>query len=579
MSEPRLRVIPYVGKQLSYFPGLTAQSMVLMMVMAVVNLPMPLLQKLVVDTAIPAGHALPIVLLGIFAFFVRGTASAFQVLQNFVIWRVMSGIGHRLRMAMAERILHAPYARFVNGDMGGFVGRLSSDVQKVESMIFDTFRFIIRPIAMIVVLVLVMSWISWPATILVLAVAPLSVLCNIHFIGGLRELSQQVLAARQDLQHQVSEMLDQIRLIRCFNREQYFEKQVGERVEHYADVSVRQATREQLMQVIIELLGLGPWLILVCVGIHFIQSGDITLGDFLAFIAFERLLHSPIGQMAYFILHVKSDMPGPERCEEVMQLPDEKHQGQPLPQCTGEIALRDVSFSYQPDKPIFSDLNMKVQAGERIALVGPSGAGKSSLLQILLALYPIDTGVIRIDGHNVSDCQLGDIRRHIGVVFQDNPMFDGTIRSNILLGIEHIDDDHMWDALRRADAEDFVKSLPLGLETPIGVKGLKLSGGQRQRLAIARVLIKRPAIILLDEATSSLDSMSEFHIQQALDELLTGRTSITVAHRLSTIVRSDRICYMEKGRIIESGSHQELLARRGAYYQLYQLQVDGLLPE
>ena len=578
MSEPRLRVIPYVWQQLSYFPGLTTQSMVLMMVMAVVNLPMPLLQKIVVDTAIPAGEALPVVLLGLFAFFVRGTASVFQVLQNFVIWRVMSGIGHRLRLAMAERILHAPYARFVNGDMGGFVGRLSSDVQKVENMIFDTFRFAVRPFAMIVVLVLVMSWISWPATLLVLSVAPLSVLCNMHFIGGLRELSKQVLAARQDLQHNVSEMLDQIRLIRCFNREHYFERRTSERVEHYADVSVRQATREQFMQVIIELLGLGPWLVLVCVGINFVQTGEISLGDFLAFIAFERLLHSPIGQMAYFILHVKSDMPGPERCEEVMQLPDEKHQGRELNHCTGTITFTDVHFAYQADKPIFAGIDMHVQAGERIALVGPSGAGKSSMLQVLLALYPIDRGDIVIDGHSIASSQLGDVRRHIGVVFQDNPMFDGTIRANIIMGAQEVDDGRIWDALRRADAEDFVKSLPLGLATPIGVKGLKLSGGQRQRLAIARVLIKQPAIILLDEATSSLDSMSEFHIQQALDELLKDRTSITVAHRLSTIVRSDRICYMEHGRIIESGSHQELINKRGAYYQLYQLQVDGLLP-
>jgi len=327
-----------------------------------------------------------------------------------------------------------------------------------------------------------------------------------------------------------------------------------------------------------------PWLLMVVVGSMMINhnftlfgEAPLSIGDFMAFITFEQLLRTPLAQFSLFILRIRSEMVGPERVEEVINIPSEYETGEAVGTLDGGIEFKDLIFAYPSGTKVINGMNAKIEPGERIAVVGVSGAGKTTLISLLLGFYKATQGAITIDGKDISGMNMADLRRNIGVVFQDNPMFDASIRENIILGGLADDHDALWNALEMADAADFVRSLPKGLETVVGVKGLKLSGGQRQRLAIARVILKNPSIILMDEATSSLDSVSEYQIKQAMNRMLKGRTSITIAHRLSTVVESDRIFYLEKGRVIESGRHGDLLSQKGEYFELFKAQTDGLL--
>ncbi len=585
MPKKELNPVVYILKQLFRFKTFTIHSVVLMILMAIVNLPLPLMNKLVIDIAIPAKDVKNVILIGLLAFFARGTASAFQVLQNYVVRQIMAGIADRLRMEMVKSMINAPYSQFVSGEIGTYVGRISSDVNKLEMMIYDTFRFVLRPFFMILVMITIMCLISVPATVLIMLVAPVSIYLTRSLAEKLKQLEKVVLKKREKLQKKVSEVLDNIRVIRCFNKEDVYRGHIHKTIREYTDTSVEHATKRFFMQNVIELLVMMPWLVMVVVGSMMIDNQlfafgqePLSVGDFMAFIAFEQLLRTPLAQFSLYILRIKSEMVGPERIQEVIDIESEYEEGNELTDARGEIEFKNVEFQYPSGTKVLHGLTEKVEKGERIAIVGVSGAGKTTLINLLLGFYKITGGELVIDGISINKLNRKSLRKNIGVVFQDNPMFDATIKENIVLENKNIDEEQIWAALEMSDADEFVKGLPLGLDTVVGVKGLKLSGGQRQRLAIARVLLKDPSIIIMDEATSSLDSVSEYQIKQAMNTMLKNRTSITIAHRLSTVVESDRIFYLENGRVVESGNHGELLKSQGKYFDLFKVQTDGLLP-
>ena len=572
----RRELLWYLGGKLARFPSFVIQSIIILLLMSVVNLPLPLLNKVTFDYLIPSGDWVPILWVGLLAFAVRAMASAFQVFQNYIIRCVITGLGHELRSSMVAAMLHAPYEKFVRGTIMDYSGRLTADVSKIEHLIFDGKRFVIRPLGMIGIMLVVMIFINPLMTVLLFATAPICIFVARTLEGSLRHYEQIVLEKRQELQSGVSEVLDNIRIIRSFNKQDHYENKITATIDDFSSASISLAVRRQLMNNIVQIILLLPWICLVCVGSYLVHQGSLSLGDLMLFITFEGLVRSPLGQLSYFISKFNADLVAPERVKEVSDLNSETN-GQLAPEhCQGAISFNNISFSYNEQRAVIDDLQLDVQAGQRVALVGSSGGGKSTLMNILLGFYQCQRGNISIDGKDITELDKHWYRQQLGIVFQDNPMFDGSIRSNLILDRE-IDETKIWQALEQAQAAEFVRSLPDGLETRIGTKGLKLSGGQRQRLAIARVMLREPKIVLMDEATSSLDSATEVQIQAAMDNLLAQRSSITIAHRLSTIVDADIICYLENGKIVEQGSHKELLQKRGRYYELYETQVEGLI--
>ena len=316
--------------------------------------------------------------------------------------------------------------------------------------------------------------------------------------------------------------------------------------------------------------------IVLIAGGLFLYGGRISFGDYSTFIVSVNLFINPMTMLIGFMEQFQNGVSGFSRFVEIMDEEPERdaEDAVALTDVSGEIEFSGVCYSYEPEKEVLNDINLKVEAGKKLALVGPSGGGKTTLCHLLPAFYrlPDDGGSIKIDGKDLRTLTLDSIRRSIGIVQQDVFLFVGTIRDNIMYGRPDATEAEMVEAARRANIHEFVMTLEKGYDTEIGERGVKLSGGQKQRLSIARVFLKNPAILILDEATSALDNTTEVLIQEALDELCRGRTTLVVAHRLSTIRGADEIAVVEGGRVTERGTHDELMERGGKYRELYALQ-------
>jgi subfamily B ATP-binding cassette protein MsbA len=319
----------------------------------------------------------------------------------------------------------------------------------------------------------------------------------------------------------------------------------------------------------------GIGMLILIVGGQSVLAGTMTLGDLVMYIFFVGLMAAPLVQMAGVGTQITDAFAGLDRIRELMELPTERDTDatkEPVPAMEGEVTFEDVSFEYEKGVPVLRGVSFRAPAGTTTALVGPSGSGKSTLISLVLAFADPERGTIRVDGRDVRTLRLEDYRSHLGVVLQDNFLFDGTIRENIGFSKPGATDAEIRDAARIANADEFVNRFDDGYDTVVGERGVKLSGGQRQRIAIARAILADPRILVLDEATSSLDSVSEALIREGLRALRSGRTTFVIAHRLSTIVSADQILVLDGGRVVERGTHPELRWAGGLYQRLYEMQ-------
>lgn len=501
----------------------------------------------------------------------------FRYLSLFFMAPVRNGIIRDLRAQLFDKLLRLPLPYFSEERKGDLMSRMTSDVQEVESSILNVLEAVFREPLIIVGALSFMLYVSPGLTGFVFV---LMIFTGV-VIGGigrrLKKSSNAVQGRLGNIVSIVEEALGGLRIIKGFNAEAYQRRKFAEENNGYRYALTRLLWRRDLASPLSEFLGIGTVAVLLWYGSRQVFSGVLDAETFLTFIfAFYNVI-DPAKSLSKSVYNVQKGVGAMQRIEGLLDAPvsiQDAPGAKPLSEFKEGIAYQQVTFAYREDEgPALKDINLSIPRGKSVALVGASGAGKSTLVDLLPRFYDIAQGAILIDGHNIKDYRLQDLRAQMGIVSQEAILFNDSIYNNIVFGLEGVSPQEVEAAAKAANAHDFIMATERGYQTNIGDRGNKLSGGQRQRLTIARAILKNPPILILDEATSALDSESEQLVQQALLELMKNRTSIVIAHRLSTIQHADEIVVMDQGAIVERGTHQSLLDKGGAYQKLVELQA------
>jgi len=487
-----------------------------------------------------------------------------------------------IRRSLYAKFVVLPIPFFEQRRVGEITSRITSDVAQLQDTLSITLAELFRQLVTLIVGVVIIMVTSVKLSLFMLATFPVLVLMAFIFGKRIKKLSKATQEEIAKTNVIVEETLQAINVVKAFTNELF---EVG-RYNRSLSNAVRNALRASYFRgafVSFIIVGLFGGIILVLwYGASLVEAGELTIGDLVQFIIYTTFIGASVGGLGDMYGKVQSSLGAADRVLEILDEPVEPTHLPTNPaeqnfKIAGNIAYQNVAFSYptRPDIAVLKDISFGISAGEKIALVGPSGAGKSTIVSLLMKFYELSSGKILVDGRDINTLNLTQLRQHVGIVPQEVLLFGGSIRENIAYGRPNATDEEIITAARKANAYDFIQSFPEGLDTLVGERGIKLSGGQRQRIAIARAILKNPAILILDEATSSLDSESEKLVQAAMDELMKNRTSIIIAHRLSTIRKADKILVIENGRIVEQGNHEDLsLNENGLYAHLLKLQFE-----
>ena len=461
--------------------------------------------------------------------------------------------------------------------VGAVMSRVTSDSNRLQQFLVDGLPYLVIEAMMLVGILIALLMMSWSLAILVLIPVPLIMIWGYAFYRRMRKFFMRWMQSWSETMARVNEALTGIRVVKAFAQEKQEIGVFKKRNDKLTRVGIATEVNRGIFYKTMTLFTASGVLIVWYYGGLEVIDGELTLGTLMAFYSYMMLLYGPLEWFGMVNSWMTRAVAGAERIFEIIDTPTEAYQNPnavPMPHIKGHIEFEDVTFGYDKSKPVLHEINLDVKPGEMIGLVGKSGVGKTTTVNLICHFYDVDRGNIEIDGVNVRDIRLEDLRSQIGIVLQEPFLFSGTIGENIGYGKPGATFEEIMQAAKAAYAHDFIVTKPDGYDTVIGERGESLSGGERQRVSIARAILHDPSILILDEATSSVDVQTEKRIQDAISRLVKGRTTFAIAHRLSTLHNADRLVVMDAGRIVEMGTHRELLEKQGAFYKLVQLQEE-----
>ena len=495
---------------------------------------------------------------------------------NYSVGHLVQSLIVKLRQKLFDHLVNLSLTFFSRSKTGDLISRFTNDLHVFQNMLQVGVTGPFRDIPQFFLLLGIMFFRSWQLAVVTMIIIPIA----IFFIQIFGQRNKIAVSKRQisfgGLSSLLVETITGVRVVKAFGMEKYESKRFKDANDDLYKNHMRSIMIDSYSYPIIEIIGASAGATIVAYGGYLIINGQITPGDFTSFVISFFMLNEPVKKLNGFNLKLQEGFAAVRRIFNILDVKDDiviLPNATKLTNFDREISLNIHAFHYpDQDEPAVKDFQLTVQKGEAVALVGSSGAGKTTIANLIPRFYDITRGEISIDGYDLRDLDLVSLRKMIAIVTQDTILFNDTIASNITYGQPDCSNERMYAAAQAANAHKFIAEQPQGYETVIGEKGVRISGGQRQRLSIARALVKDAPILILDEATSALDSESEIEVQQAVEHLMENRTTIVIAHRLSTIRNTDRICVMEKGQIVEQGTHDDLLLREGRYQQLYEMQ-------
>lgn len=556
--------------------GRLAAGLALILVSRSAALVLPATAKYLIDDVIGKGNRglLPLLALAVLAATLVQGAAAFALSQTLGV------AAHRaiadMRKRVEQHVLRLPVSWFSATKTGVLISRIMHDAEGIRNVVGTGMVQFAGGVVTAILALLVLAYLNLPLTLAVIGTLALLGAGLAFSLKTVRPLYRELAKTSAQISGRLGETLSGIRVVKAYTTENREDLVFARSVHKNLRVVARTITAVSSGTAFATLMAGILGVIVMVGGERALFAGKMTLGELVMYVFFTGVLVAPMMQVASIGAQLSESFAGLDRIREVLQEQTELLSDTtkvPVDGMRGDVEFEHVSFQYTPGVPVLDDISLVARAGTTTALVGPSGAGKSTLIDLILAFMHPTRGRVLVDGRDVSTLRLREYRAHLGIVLQDNFLFDGTIAENLLYARPQASREEMLDAARIAHVQDFVEPLRNGYDTIVGERGIKLSGGQRQRIAIARAIIARPSILLLDEATSSLDSESEAKIQKALRALVGGRTTFVIAHRLSTIRSADQILVLDRGRIVERGTHEQLLAMRGCYRQLHDQQT------